>query len=61
MSVFHGHHGGAPGTKPFRAALALAGHDRYKQFDVLISSQPMSLIWVHVDQNSQQFHSIKHR
>ena len=60
MSVFHGHHGGAAGTKPFRAALALAGHDRYKQFDVLISSQPISLIWVHVDQHSQQFHSIKH-
>ena len=60
ISVFHGHHDVAPGAKPLRAALALPGHDRSKQLDLLISSQPISLIWVHVDQHSQQFHSIKH-
>ena len=60
MSVFHCHHGGPPGVKPLRPALALAGHDRYEQLDLLISSQPISPIGVHVDQNSQQVHSIKH-
>ena len=61
MSVFHGHHGAVPGAKPLRAALAWAGHDRYKQLDLLISSQPISLIWVHVDQNSQQVHYSSNR
>ena len=42
ISVFHGYHGGVPGAKPPRAALAFAGHDRYKQFDLLISSQPIN-------------------
>ena len=55
IAVFHGHHDVAPGAKPLRAALALAGHDRYKQLELLISSQPISLIWVHVDQTLNKF------
>ena len=50
ISVFCGHEGGVLKAKIPRAALAVAGHGRYKQQrDLLISTQPISLIRVDID------------